>query len=154
MKPNISLGFISQEVAQSLQTCPSHMLNCQGSLGALFKGKTFFDLGVYPRKAGLVWAPVCGEPRLAGVAVPKGLSWAQSQPGSFNAAHSRAPSPWNASILFVKLGQLLCCPLRISTSICFWWWVEKTLFHKCSPSLESTWWVPSVHSHGDLGPPN
>lgn len=114
------------------------MLNCQGSLGAFFKGKTFFDLGVYARKPDLVWDLVCGEPQLAWGGHSRGpCPRAQSQAGSFHPAHSRTPSPWNFSILFLKLGQLLCCPFRISTSIYFWWWVEKTLFHKCSPYLEA-----------------
>lgn len=125
-------------MAQSLQTSPSHTLNCQGSSGAFFKGKTCFDLRVYLENQTWCEPLFVESPGWRGVAIPMGpCPRAQSQAGSFNPAHSRTTSPWNVSILFVKLGQLLCCPLRISTSICFWWWVEKTLFPKCSPYLEA-----------------
>lgn len=128
-------------MVQSLWMSPSHMLNCQGSLGVFFLRENLFGFGGFPGKLDLVWTLVCGEfPAGAGspVAVPMGpCPLAQCQAGKFNPADSRTPSPWNFSILFVKLGQLLCCPLRISTSIYFWWWVEKTLFHKCSPYLET-----------------
>lgn len=123
------------------------MLNCQGSLGAFLKGKPIWIWGVYPRKLDLVWELVCGEPGWSGVScVGSAVPQAQCQAGKFNPADSRTPSPWKFSILFVKLSQLLCCPLRISTGIYFWWWVEKTLFHKCSPYLEAHGECPQLVS--------
>lgn len=120
---------------------PSHMLNCQASLGVFFKDKTFLDLGVFLENWTWCEPLFAKSPQLEqGVlsAVPMGpCPQAECQAGKFNPADSRTPSPWNFSILFVKLGQLLCCPLRISRSVYFWWWVEKTSFHKCSPYLEA-----------------